>query len=308
MQVILVLNFGKVEQEMKHKNIYPHLTAKEREKLSFPMNWLRRKNYLKGEILDYGCGFGTDAKYLSSLNYKIDKYDNYYFKNYPDKKYDTITCIYVLNVLEPIQQSKVLMEISELLKHGGKAYFVVRRDIKHEGFRIHKIHKKYTFQTNVKLPFISVFKNQFCEIYEYQHYDIINKNFNNCIFCSPKSKIINETALAYSIFDVYPVSKGHSLIIPKRHISNYFDLTMEERIATNLIINRIKEIIDLKYKPDGYNIGVNIGKFAGQTINHVHIHLIPRYKGDVDNPIGGVRNVIPSKGDYKSFNGEWETH
>ena len=283
---------------MKYKNLYPHLTAKRREKLSFPMNWLKKRNLLNGEILDYGCGFGTDAEILSSIGYKIDKYDKYYFNDYPKKKYDTITCIYVLNVLEPIQQSKVLMQISELLKHGGKAYFVVRRDIRHEGYRLHKIHKKHTYQTNVKLPFKSIFLNKSCEIYEYQHYNIVNKVENSCVFCTPKSKVINETALAYAVFDTFPVSKGHSLIIPKRHISNYFDLTLEEHIATRLLINRVKEIIDLKYKPDGYNIGVNVGKDAGQTINHVHIHIIPRYRGDVKIPIGGVRNIIPEKGNY----------
>ena len=271
------------------------------------MNWLRRNGLLKGEILDYGCGFGTDAGYLSEYGFNVDKYDNYYFKDYPQKKYDTITCIYVLNVLKPIEQSHVLMEVCELLKHGGKAYFVVRRDIKYEGFRIHKIHKKPTYQNNVRLPYKSVFLNDFCEIYEYQHYDIVSDNSSNCPFCSPKAKIITETALAYSVYDKYPVNKGHALIIPKRHISSFFEMTIEEQTAAGLIINRVKEIIDSKYNPDGYNIGVNIGKEGGQTIGHVHIHLIPRYHDDVENPTGGVRNVIPSKGNYLSFNGKWET-
>jgi len=105
-----------------------------------------------------------------------------------------------------------------------------------------------------------------------------------------------------------PVSKGHSLIIPKRHVSNYFDLTLNEQIASQLLINRLKQILDKKYIPDGYNVGVNIGKTGGQTISHVHIHLIPRYEGDIENPIGGVRNVIPKKGDYVLNKEIWKTN
>ena len=286
---------------MHQKNKYSHLTAIKRDRLSFPMNWLKKTGALKGKILDFGCGFGSDVQFLKDDGYDIEGYDNYYFRNYPDKKFDTITCIYVLNVLNTIEQSKVLLSISNLLKHGGKAYFVVRRDIVYEGFRIHKKHKKPTFQTNVKLPFKSIFNNKSCEIYEYQHFDIVKHNSSDCVFCSPKSNVILETVFAYSIFDKYPVSKGHALIIPKRHISNYFDLSLNEQVACQLNIYKLKEIIDKEYNPDGYNVGVNIGKTGGQTIEHVHIHLIPRYNGDVEDPIGGVRNVIPDKGNYISL-------
>ena len=283
---------------MKHQNKYTHLTAKERTKMSFPMNWLKRNSFLHGDILDFGCGHGTDIQYLNKLNFKIEGFDKYYQNIFPDKKFDTITCIYVLNVLEPIEQSDVLMSISELLKPNGRAFFAVRRDIKHEGYRTHYIYKKQTYQTNVKLPYKSIFKNNSCEIYEYQHYNISMSNNSDCVFCSPKREIITETALAYAIFDKFPVADGHTLIIPKSHVSNYFDLSINEQISVTLLINRLKKIIDKIFKPDGYNIGVNIGQAGGQTINHVHVHLIPRYKNDVLNPIGGVRNVIPFKGDY----------
>ena len=283
---------------MKLQNKYSHLTAKERNKISFPMNWLKRKSLLKGEILDFGCGFGTDVKILKSDGLNIEGYDKYYQNEYPQKKFDTISCIYVLNVLEPLEQTTVLMNTSELLKLNGKAYFAVRRDLKAEGYRTHYIHKKQTFQTNVKLPFKSIFKNKYCEIYEYQHFNVISDKTNDCVFCSTNRDIISETALSYAIFDKFPVSKGHSLIIPKSHISNYFELSINEQISITLLINRVKNIIDKKYNPDGYNIGVNIGESGGQTVNHVHIHIIPRYKNDIENPIGGVRNVIPSKANY----------
>ena len=290
---------------MERKNINTHLTAIERDKISFPMNWLKKNGKIKGKTLDFGCGYGFDVEILKKNSFDIIGYDNYYFPDYPRGRFDTITCIYVLNVLKPIEQTDVLMKVSSLLKHGGKAYFIVRRDIKYEGFRIHKKYKKHTYQTNVVLPYTSIFKNKFCEIYEYQHYDIANKNNTNCIFCSPKSEVITESALAYAIYDKFPVSKGHSLIIPKRHISSYFDLTFNEQIACQLLLKEMKIILDKSYNADGYNIGVNIGQTSGQTINHVHIHIIPRYQGDVKDPIGGVRNVIFEKGNYVRNKNLW---
>ncbi len=285
---------------MKYQNKYSHLTAKERDKISFPMNWLKRNGFLKGDILDYGCGHGSDVQFLSALNYKIEGYDKYYQKKIPQKKFDTITCIYVLNVLEPVEQSDVLMAVSELLNTDGRAFFAVRRDIKFEGYRTHYIFKKPTFQTNVKLPFKSIFKNKSCEIYEYQHYNNVVKSNAECVFCAPKREIITESALTYAIYDKFPVSPGHCLIIPKSHVANYFELTTNEQISITLLVNRLKKIIDKKFNPDGYNIGININESGGQTVNHVHVHLIPRYKNDVPNPIGGVRNVIPLKADYIS--------
>ena len=134
----------------------------------------------------------------------------------------------------------------------------------------------------------------------------MNKNIPKCPFCLPEGKVIIETALAYSIFDNFPVSKGHALIIPKRHVANYFDLSINEQIACQHNLNKLKEILDKKYSPSGYNVGINIGETAGQTIDHVHIHLIPRYVNDVEDPIGGVRNVIPGKGNYVKNKNFWK--
>ncbi|OUW62876.1 MAG: HIT family protein [Pelagibacteraceae bacterium TMED201] len=128
----------------------------------------------------------------------------------------------------------------------------------------------------------------------------MNDPNNPCIFCSSKTqKIILENKLTYSTYDSYPVSKFHSLIIPKRHIGSYFDLSNEEIIDINKIIFKMKSEIENKDKSVmGFNIGSNSGKVAGQTIMHCHIHLIPRRKDDVVNPQGGVRAVIPSKQHY----------
>lgn len=278
-----------------------HLTAKEREFMSFPAKHLHNKSLLKGEVLDFGCGFGKDVEILKEKGFSIQGYDKFYYPEYPNRKFDTILCIYVLNVLMPEEQALVLMEVSELLNPGGKAYFVVRRDLQFEGFRTHKLHQKKTYQCNVKLPFNSIFANDSCEIYEYQHYNQIPKTLNtNCPFCNPDSEreVIVESATAYAVLDKYPVNDGHVLIIPKRHVANYFDLTFKEQSACIFMLNKAKEIITKRFKPQGFNVGINIGEIAGQTVNHVHLHLIPRYTGDVEDPTGGVRGVVPNKQKY----------
>jgi diadenosine tetraphosphate (Ap4A) HIT family hydrolase len=122
----------------------------------------------------------------------------------------------------------------------------------------------------------------------------------HCPFCelSKNVEVICETELCLAFFDSFPVSPGHALIIPKRHIASYFDLTDEEREEMSKVMLHVKQILDERFHPDGYNIGININQAAGQSVFHCHMHLIPRYKGDVENPKGGVRGVIPSKQSY----------
>ena len=124
---------------------------------------------------------------------------------------------------------------------------------------------------------------------------------NPCIFCKiRKEELQFENQLAYSSKDSYPVSEFHSLIVPKRHVETYFDLNKEEILACNDLILKTKEkILKQDSSVKGFNIGTNAGKVAGQSIMHCHIHIIPRRDGDVENPQGGVRSVIPSKQYYK---------
>ena len=125
---------------------------------------------------------------------------------------------------------------------------------------------------------------------------------NECIFCNPNNSkqntLIAENELAFARWDNFPVSDGHAEVIPKRHVSSYFDLSDDEVSALFALSKEAKSIIDEKYHPDSYNLGINNGPEAGQTIPHCHIHLIPRYVGDVENPRGGVRHIIPGKGNY----------
>ena len=129
---------------------------------------------------------------------------------------------------------------------------------------------------------------------------MVNDPNNPCLFCNSKSSgIAHENELAYASYDTYPVSTFHCLIIPKRHINDYFDLTNDELVACNNLIKIIKnEIIEKDNTVEAFNIGTNVGKISGQSIMHCHIHVIPRRKGDVKNPQGGVRAVIPKNQHY----------
>jgi diadenosine tetraphosphate (Ap4A) HIT family hydrolase len=121
-----------------------------------------------------------------------------------------------------------------------------------------------------------------------------------CLFCSvPSSELTLDRPLAMARRDTYPVSPGHTLIIPKRHVVSFFETTDEERLAMCRLLDEVKAMLDEKHKPDGYNIGINGGEAAGQSVMHLHIHLIPRYKGDRPDPKGGVRWVLPEKATYK---------
>lgn len=120
-----------------------------------------------------------------------------------------------------------------------------------------------------------------------------------CPFCHLDGRrMLFKNRLACAFYDDYPVSPGHTLIVPFRHVKSFFELTMPERQAVDELIMRCRDFLDLKYHPDGYNIGVNINESAGQSVMHVHVHIIPRYTGDTPAPRGGVRGVIPQKQSY----------
>jgi diadenosine tetraphosphate (Ap4A) HIT family hydrolase len=122
-----------------------------------------------------------------------------------------------------------------------------------------------------------------------------------CPFCSPvPEEIVLQNPLCYARYDRYPVSKGHILIVPFRHVGDFFELTESERNAAFELVWQSRAKLDPDLHPDGYNVGVNVGQTAGQTVMHAHVHLIPRYPGDVPDPRGGVRFVIPHMAKYWS--------
>ena len=176
---------------------HPYLTAIKRTSLSVPTRYLLQHNLLKGRVLDFGCGYGFDTDELKRQGYDITGYDYYYRPEYPDGKFDTILCNYVLNVLEPYAQAEVMMNVTNLLAPTGTAFFAVRRDLTEEGFRLHAIHRQYTYQCNVRLPFQSLERNSSYELYQYQHFNKLpRKEGEVCPFCrlSRRVEIICETA------------------------------------------------------------------------------------------------------------------
>ena len=121
-----------------------------------------------------------------------------------------------------------------------------------------------------------------------------------CRICERMNKfiILYQTSKRIAVLDEYPVSDWHTLLIPKKHFNTYFDLPKSYTQSIDWVLKNIKEILDNKFHPSGYNIGFNCGETAGQSIMHFHIHIIPRYKGDVENPRGGIRGIIPNKQNY----------
>lgn len=118
-----------------------------------------------------------------------------------------------------------------------------------------------------------------------------------CPFCSPDGAVLRNE-LAYCRFDRYPVTPGHLLIIPWRHEADFFATRADEKSAMWSLLDEAKALLERQYAPQGYNLGINVGEVSGQTIAHVHLHVIPRYRGDADHPRGGVRGVIPSRQSY----------
>lgn len=123
----------------------------------------------------------------------------------------------------------------------------------------------------------------------------------DCPFCSmPQERIVVSNLMGMVIRDGFPVSPGHTLIVPRRHVGSFFDIDAKERDALFDLLEEAKRRLDKEFRPAGYNVGVNDGAAAGQTVPHLHIHLIPRYEGDWEDPRGGIRWLFPDKADYWS--------
>jgi len=121
---------------------------------------------------------------------------------------------------------------------------------------------------------------------------------STCIFCNPEREILAENEAAIAVFDSYPVTPGHALVLPRRHVATIWELEDVEYDACFRLVRELRAILEMRYGPDGFNVGANCGEAAGQSVWHAHIHVIPRYKGDVADPRGGVRHVIPLKASY----------
>jgi ATP adenylyltransferase len=121
-----------------------------------------------------------------------------------------------------------------------------------------------------------------------------------CPFCSleDSERVFHSDGLVSVLWDGFPVSPGHALVVPRRHVVGWFDATPEEQAALIRGLDVARAEIIERYQPDGFNVGINVGEAAGQTVFHLHVHLIPRYKGDVEDPRGGIRHVVPARSRY----------
>lgn len=265
----------------QQRNLYAHLTAKERERPSFPTRKLLGLGHIQGRVLDFGCGYGADVDFLREKGFEVVGYDPHYAPEWPTGTFDTILCHYVLNVLMRREQAEVLMDVSELLRPSGSAFYTVRRDLQRTGFRRHYKHGVPTYQTNVRLPFETAVRTEFCEIYRYRPYPKHNaaEEEPTCPLCRPSNErtLITESARAYSTLALDPVTEGHTLVLPKRHVPSYFDLAERERRACWLLTDRVHSVLQDRYDPDGFNVGLNDGDAAGQSVDHAHLHVLPRY-------------------------------
>lgn len=127
----------------------------------------------------------------------------------------------------------------------------------------------------------------------------VDKSTTDCPFCNlPESRIVHGHRLAVAVRDAYPVAPGHTLVIPRRHVGSFFELLPSEKVAMMELLDQARADVELCLAPDAFTIGINDGVAAGQTVPHVHLHLIPRRVGDVDDPRGGIRWVLPANAKY----------
>jgi diadenosine tetraphosphate (Ap4A) HIT family hydrolase len=246
-------------------------------------------------VLDYGCGHGTDVDFLREKGFEVEGYDPHYAPERPDGTFDTILCHYVLNVLLQRTQTDVLMDISEHLRPSGTAFYTVRRDLKRPGYRQHYKHGVPTYQTNVRLPFATAVRTEFCEIYQYHPYpQRTSETDTECSICnpSPKTILLSESAQSVALRNEASPIEGHSIVFPKRHVSNYFDLAEREQWACWLLVNRAQSHLQDRMSPDGFTVGMDVGPAAGQSADHAHLQILPRYDASTSSP--GLRTLIPN--------------
>lgn len=258
------------------RNQYSHLTVKKRKWPSFPTKQLWKRGLIQGRVLDFGCGLGADVLFLNKNGIDAVGYDPHYAPDYPKEKFDTILCHYVLNVLFTEEQSHVLMAVSELLKPSGRAYFTVRRDVKRGGFRLHTKHAQKVYQCNVVLPYKSILLENHCEIYEYQP---INSNraeaIEDCLYCVPSAEyeLVTESATAYTLLMSHKNQDIHIAIIPKRHETEFFNLSQHEKTACWIMADRVQSVLNKRFQPTGYRLEIEKDKSMLQRFPHAHINL-----------------------------------
>ena len=260
----------------RRSNPYSHFTAKERDQPSFPIRKLLGLGHIEGRVLDFGCGHGADVEFLRDKGFEVHGYDPHHAPERPEGTFDTILCQYVLNVLLQREQTDVLMDVSEYLRPSGAAFYTVRRDLQRTGYRQHYKHGVPTYQTNVRLPFETVVRTEFCEIYRYRPYPKSTSG-GTCSLCNPdpETTLLSESAQSAAIAATDPVAMGHTTVFPKRHVPDYFDLSEREQWACWLLVNRVRTVLREQDASDTFRVGLNLDPPGQKPIEHAHLHVIP---------------------------------
>lgn len=253
-------------------------TAIKRDKPSYPLRILLQQGKIKGEVLDFGCGFGTDAEELKEKGFDVERFDPNFFPDNPTRKFDTIICFYVLNVLLPEEQNKVMMQVSSLLKENGKAFFAVRRDLRYEGYRMHVKHKKKTYQCLVHMDQKSVFRNKNSEIYEFSHFTIkYQGDFEKNPFLSGKDyrRPFAESFNFVAFYNKYPQSEDvcDLIVTSKKRIATTRDFTSdlkdEYQSFRAFCLHELEEL----YPSGTINESVSDAKKGAKNINQWYNNL-----------------------------------
>ena len=282
----------------RRQNPYAHLTAKQRDRPSFPTRKLLGLGHIEGRVLDFGCGHGADVDFLREKGFEVHGYDPHHAPTRPQGTFDTILCHYVLNVLLQREQTEVLMDVSEFLRPSGAAFYTVRRDLQRTGYRQHYEYGVPTYQTNVRLPFETVVRTEFCEIYRYRPYPrSTSPDDEKCSLCNPseETRLVSESAQSVALVAENSATEGHTLVIPKRHVTNYFSLAEREQRACWLLANRVRGRLNNTLAPDGFNVGVDVGRAAGQTMSHTHLHVIPRFEDEGPRSGSGLHAILSTE-------------
>lgn len=262
------------------------------------INYLIDEGLLKGAILDYDCLLQPFAAQLDNLGCTLTAYEPSKLYKLANTQFDIIICKMYSDQFNALNNK--LIDSSMMLQPTGKVYFIITQNsptTDDTNILTHNIDE----QISIDFPAINIFNQEEATIYEYTPYNAhIPSQKSDCPFCKPtyQHRLIAESHTSYAIYDNYPVSPGHALIIPKQHITNYFELPWFYQSDCWQLLQKVQGMLQHKHQPDGYNVGINVQEAAGQSVSHVHIHLIPRYQGDVPSPLGGVRGVIPHMQQY----------
>jgi diadenosine tetraphosphate (Ap4A) HIT family hydrolase/predicted house-cleaning noncanonical NTP pyrophosphatase (MazG superfamily) len=250
---------------------------------------MSRKKFYKGKLVRDNISKIMKAQGLTLHERTMNEED--YMHSLKEKLLEE--ALEVQNSLSPPELIEELADVFEVLYALIKSSGLTVQQV--EEARLKKYHHKGGFESRTYLDTIEIEDtNPF--IHQYKH-----KNLDpNCLFCKlgQEEQVLAHFKRCYVIKDGYPVSPGHVLIIPYEHTLNWFTASQEVKLDILHALTAMKRTLDEEFHPDGYNIGMNCGESAGQSIMHLHVHLIPRYKGDMSHPKGGVRGVIPSKQNY----------